>query len=100
MEVTRFMTTYAFRCRECGPFDSRFPIGTAPDRASCPDCGGPSSRMITAPGIGGGHSPYRSAVERTMASADAPQVVSALPGATRRPTAVTTNPLHRKLPRP
>lgn len=100
MEVTSFMTTYTFRCRECGPFDARFPIGTAPDRSSCPGCGGSSSRMITAPGIAGGRNPYRSAVERTMATADAPQVVSSLPGAVRRPQPVTSNPLHRKLPRP
>ncbi len=94
------MTTYVFRCQDCGPHEGRYPIGTAPDRLSCPDCGASSTRMITAPGIGGGHSPYRSAVERTMASADAPQIVSALPGAARRPTPVTRNPLHRKLPRP
>jgi hypothetical protein len=56
--------------------------------------------MITAPGIAGGRNPYRSAVERAMATADAPQVVSSLPGAVRRPQPVTSNPLHRKLPRP
>lgn len=94
------MTMYAFRCQGCGPFDAGFPIGTAPDRSSCPHCGGSSNRMITAPGIGAGRNPYRSAVERTMASADAPRVVSSLPGANRRPAPVTTNPLHRKLPRP
>jgi putative FmdB family regulatory protein len=94
------MTMYAFRCQDCGPFDARYPIGTAPDRASCPDCGGSSTRVITAPGITGGRNPYRSAVERTMASAHAPQVVSSLPGANRRPVPVTTNPLHRTLPRP
>lgn len=94
------MTTYAFRCQECGPYDARFPIGTAPDRASCPDCGGSSRRVITAPGIGRGSNPYRRAVESTMASADAPQIVSSLPGRARRPQPVTTNPLHRTLPRP
>lgn len=94
------MTMYAFRCQGCGPFEAAFPIGTAPDRSSCPDCGGSSMRTITAPAIGRGRNPYRSAVERSMASAAAPQVVSSLPGANRRPVPVTTNPLHRKLPRP
>ncbi|WP_420122819.1 FmdB family zinc ribbon protein [Nakamurella sp.] len=94
------MTTYAFRCQECGPYDARFPIGTAPDRASCPECGGSSVRLITAPGIGRGSDPYRRAVERTTASADAPQVVSSVPGSGRRAPAVTTHPLHRRLPRP
>jgi putative FmdB family regulatory protein len=95
------MTMYAFRCQECGPFDARYPIGSAPDRSSCPDCGGSSSRMITAPGIAGGRDPYRLAVERTMASADAPRVVSSLPATNSpRPARVTTNPLHRTLPRP
>ena len=94
------MTMYAFRCRDCGPFDLGYPIGTAPDRSSCPDCGGSSTRMITAPGLAGGRTPYRSAVERSMASAHVPQVVSSVPGTNRRPAPVTTNPLHRKLPRP
>lgn len=94
------MTTYAFRCPDCGPHDARFPIGTAPDRSSCPECGGSSTRLITAPGIGRGGNPYRRAVERTMATADTPHVVSSLPGAPRRPQPVTTHPLHRALPRP
>lgn len=94
------MTMYAFRCTECGPFDAPFPIGTAPDRSTCPECSGSSTRMITAPRLGFGGNPYRRAVERTMATADAPQVVSALPPPGRRPVPVSTNPLHRKLPRP
>jgi putative FmdB family regulatory protein len=94
------MTTYAFRCRDCGPFDARYPVGTAPDRSTCPECAGPSMRLITAPGISGGRNPYRSAVERSKASADAPQVVSSLPKSGRRPVPVSSNPLHRKLPRP
>lgn len=93
------MTTYAFRCSDCGPFDARFPIGTAPDRLTCPRCAAESARMITAPRISGGRNPYRSAVDRTMASADAPQVVS-LPSSGRRPVRVSSNPLHRTLPRP
>ena len=94
------MTTYAYRCRDCGPFDARFPIGTAPDRLACPDCAGRCARVITAPGISVGGNPYRGAVERTMASADTPQVVSSLPSAARRPVPTSVNPLHRKLPRP
>lgn len=94
------MTTYAFRCQECGPYDARFPIGTAPDRVSCPDCGASSVRLITAPGITRGSNVYRRAVEGTMASADAPPVVSSLPAAGRRPTPVTADPRHRRLPRP
>lgn len=94
------MTMYAFRCTECGPFDAAFPIGTAPDRSTCPECAGSSTRMITAPGLGFGGNAYRRAVERTMATADAPKVVSALPQTGRRPVPVSTNPLHRRLPRP
>jgi putative FmdB family regulatory protein len=93
------MTTYAFRCPDCGPFDAGFPIGTAPDRFTCPRCAASSTRVITAPGISGGRNPYRGAVERTMASADAPRVVSSLPSSGRRPVRVSSNPLHRKLPR-
>ncbi len=95
------MTMYVFRCTECGLFDAAFPIGTAPTDIACPECSSRSMRLITAPRINHGASGYGRAIERAQASADRPQVVSgALPGAPQRPTPVTRNPLHAKLPRP
>ena len=38
--------------------------------------------------------------DRTRGSADTPDIVRNLPGRDGRASPVTTNPLHRKLPRP
>ncbi|MET0865561.1 MAG: FmdB family zinc ribbon protein [Nakamurella sp.] len=95
------MTTYVFRCNGCGSFDAAFPIGTAPSSAACPSCAAASPKVITAPRIARGATGYSRAIEQTMATADRPAVVTgALPGAARRPTPITRNPLHAKLPRP
>jgi putative FmdB family regulatory protein len=95
------MTMYAFRCATCGGFDAVYPIGTAPNSTACPACAAPSPKVITAPRIGRGPTAYSRAIDRTMASADRPSVVSgALPGSVRKRVPVTRNPLHAKLPRP
>lgn len=95
------MAMYVFGCKDCGLFESGHPIGTAPAVLACPSCAAPSPKRITAPRVGRGTTPYGRAIEHTMASADRPGVVNgALPGTARRPTPVTRNPLHAKLPRP
>ena len=95
------MTMYAFRCTDCGSFDSPYPIGTAPAATACPSCGATSPKLITAPRIGRGATGYRRAIEQTLASADQPAVVTGgLPGTARRSTPLTRNPLHATLPRP
>lgn len=95
------MTMYVFRCNDCGPFDASFPIGTAPDRLDCPDCAAQAVRRISAPRLNHGTNGYGRAIERAAASADRPQVVKgAIPGMAGRPTQLTRNPLHAKLPRP
>jgi len=94
------MTMYLFRCRSCGPFDAAFPIGTAPSRVDCPQCAAAGDRVFTAPRIGRSANGYSRAIERSVASADHPEVVTTLPGSPRRPTPNTRNPLHAKLPRP
>jgi len=95
------MTMYVFRCAGCGPFEASFPIGTAPEQLSCPECSRAGVKLITAPRIGHGANGYSRALDRAAASADRPQVINGpLPGQARRPTPVTRNPLHSKLPRP
>lgn len=74
------------------------PMHSRPDAVECPDCGGPARRMMAAPNLG-----VRGAAmalqDATRATADRPGVVTAPPAAaSRRP--VSTNPLHRTLPRP
>ncbi|WP_422743364.1 zinc ribbon domain-containing protein [Mycobacterium sp. WMMD1722] len=71
---------------------------TRPDAIECPTCGGPARRMMAAPHLGGAAMALQDA---TRATADRPAVVSSPPpagSAVRR--RVSTNPLHRKLPRP
>lgn len=98
------MPTYVYRCdagRGCGEFERRYPIAEVPAVLNCPECADSARRVITAPALGVGDSPAMRLHDATAATADRPAVVSAVPGsarAARRP--VTTDPRHRKLPRP
>ena len=94
------MVTYEFRCAQDGPFDLRAPMGEAPSRAACPACEETAPRSFLAPRLGSGRGDLVRAIDRTHASADRPEVVSAPPASGRRGTPVTGNPLHRRLPRP
>ncbi|CAM3064611.1 zinc ribbon domain-containing protein [Prescottella defluvii] len=92
---------YQFRCAQCGPFDRHFPMATVPDSANCPECESDGRRQITGPRLGrGGSTPMR-LLDATARSASEPTVVTGPgPGGRRAPQKTTTNPLHRKLPRP
>lgn len=94
------MVTYSYRCAGDGPFDLRAPMGRAPDRAACPTCAGDAPRAFTVPRLGSGRADLVRAIDATHAGAERPQVVSRPPPSGRRGTPVTTNPLHRRLPRP
>jgi hypothetical protein len=73
-----------------------------PDVVCCPECGGSARRTMAAPHLGSTGGAAMALQDATRATADRPAVVSTPPAATpslhRRP--VSTNPLHRKLPRP
>jgi len=94
------VVTYEYRCAQDGPFDLRAPMGQAPSRVVCPDCDDEAPRAFLAPWFGSGRGDLVRAIDRTNASADRPDVVSRPPSSGRRGTPVTTNPLHRALPRP
>jgi putative FmdB family regulatory protein len=94
------VVTYAYRCPQDGAFDLRAPMGQAPQGAACPTCEDEAPRVFLAPRLGSGRGDLIRAIDRTKASADRPEVVSRLPASGRRGTPVTSNPLHRKLPRP
>ncbi|WP_305094547.1 zinc ribbon domain-containing protein [Prescottella sp. R16] len=92
---------YQFRCAQCGPFDATHPMTSVPDEDGCPGCGGASRRQITAPRLGHGSSTAMRLLDATARSAHEPAVVTGTrPGARRAPQPITTDPLHRKLPRP
>ncbi|WP_330847808.1 zinc ribbon domain-containing protein [Prescottella equi] len=92
---------YQFRCAQCGPFDRHFPMADVPDSSDCPHCASDGRRQITATRLGRGGTASMRLLDATARSASEPTVVSGpAPGARRTPQKVTTNPLHRKLPRP
>lgn len=74
-------------------------MAAVPDSAVCPHCAGVATRIPTAPMIGIGRSTAMRLHDRTRATADVPDVVNRLPPAQSTGAKVTTNPLHRKLPR-
>lgn len=94
------MTTYTYRCPDCGPFDAQHALGTAPSEQGCPHCPARARRIITAPRLSLGDGRARRLLDATAATADTPAVVTGLPGRSRKPTPITRNPLHAKLPRP
>ncbi|OBB59898.1 hypothetical protein A5757_12540 [Mycobacterium sp. 852013-51886_SCH5428379] len=94
------MILYVFRCEAgCGTTQQMHPMLDRPDTVECPECGASARRMIAAPKLGRAGGAAMALQDATRATADRPAVVTAPPPATgRRP--VSTNPLHRKLPRP
>ncbi|ACU96987.1 FmdB family zinc ribbon protein [Saccharomonospora viridis] len=92
------MVTYSYRCRQCGDFDVRMPMGEATGAWACPWCGTSAVRRFTAPQVRRGDVAVRRAYEYAERSADEPEVVSAPPPA--RPPRVSRDPRHARLPRP
>lgn len=93
------MATYTYRCELDGPVDVRRPIGTAPATIDCPDCGGPSTRMITAPMLGLADRRRMAVIDHAESSRSAPPVVSSIPAA-QRSRGRRPDPRTSKLPRP
>jgi putative FmdB family regulatory protein len=94
------LPTYGYRCRCCGGFDLMRPMAQAAATAPCPDCGEASSRVFRAPALRVLDPGLRRALDTEARSAVAPQVVSSVPGRSRRTTPITTDPRHARLPRP
>jgi hypothetical protein len=67
---------------------------------SCPDCGETARRVFGTPALRALDPGLRRALDAGVRSADAPQVVSSVPGRSRRATPITTDPRHARLPRP
>lgn len=94
------MPTYTHRCPACGEFEQVRPMSEASPTAPCPECGSASARVFAAPALRGVDPGLRRALDASGASADAPAVVRAVPGRSRRATPVTRDPRHARLPRP
>jgi putative FmdB family regulatory protein len=95
------MPTYVFRCEQgCPDLTERHAMAEVPDGLACPNCGATARRTVGAPALGIGRSAAMRLQDRTRATADRPDVITAIPPTQRKGAAVTTNPLHRRLPRP
>lgn len=95
------MIAYQYRCHRDGTVDLRWPMGSAPERATCPLCEGGVVRSISAPMLSLAPRARIAAIDRAEKSRDSPAVVSNLPPrpAGRR-TPRATSPLQQRLPRP
>ncbi|MFC0358870.1 MULTISPECIES: FmdB family zinc ribbon protein [Kytococcus] len=95
------MPLYAVRCEAAHEGEVQVPLARADEPIACPTCGAAARRLISSPRIGRGNDPRARLIESTEATAHAPQVVDAVPGAgNRRATPVSRDPRHAKLPRP
>lgn len=95
------MARYQYRCDVDGSIDVTRPIGTAAPTWPCPVCAHDMARVFSAPMLALRRGAAVAAIDRTRATADVPDVVSALPpaGAGCRAMA-SNNPALRRLPRP
>jgi putative FmdB family regulatory protein len=94
------LPTYGYQCGPCGGFTLVRPMAQAGDPAECPDCGSGARRVFGLPALRSLDPRLRDAMDASARSADAPPVVSAVPGRSRRATRTTTDPRHARLPRP
>lgn len=94
------MPTYDYRCPRCGGFQLRRPMAESERETTCPGCALPAARVFGAPALRGLDPAVRRALDAGVRSADSPQVVTSVPGRSRRATPVTTDPRHARLPRP
>ncbi|MGV9673136.1 MULTISPECIES: FmdB family zinc ribbon protein [unclassified Gordonia (in: high G+C Gram-positive bacteria)] len=95
------MPTYVFRCAgHCADVEQVHTMASVPDAVDCAHCGGVASRIIGSPALGVGNTAAMRLQDTTRASADRPAVVSAVPRRGRGTTPISTNPMHRRLPRP
>ncbi|MFC0674164.1 FmdB family zinc ribbon protein [Brachybacterium hainanense] len=95
------MPLYEFRCESGHVRERALSMHSEERSIVCPECGGESSRLISAPGLSRLGSARARAIGAAEASAHAPAVVDRVPGAgSRRSAPVTRDPRHAKLPRP
>lgn len=94
------MPTYTHRCPVCGEFEKVRPMADSGTAVNCPECGTATSRVFGAPALRAVDPGMRRALDASVASADAPAVVSSVPDRSRRATAVTRDLRHQALPRP
>lgn len=98
------MANYTYRCAEHGPAEHAFAVGAAPRQAPCPSCGVSAKRVYRSPMLSSADPGRMGLIDSTKATADRPEVVTAIPRGGRvnsKPTPMAPpDPRLRKLPRP
>ncbi|MEC4765400.1 FmdB family zinc ribbon protein [Mycobacterium sherrisii] len=94
------LPTYGYKCGDCGPFTLVRPMAEARSLTDCPGCGDAARRVFGSPALHALDTGVRRAHDASERSAEAPQVVSSVPGRSRRATPITSDPRHARLPRP
>lgn len=94
------MPLYEFKCPTCGVFEEQHPMSSIPRTTACHSCGADARKIMSSTKLSHLNSARGQALSSAEASAHEPQVVTSMPGTRGRPTPITTNPLHAKLPRP
>jgi hypothetical protein len=82
------MATYVYRCPSDGEFEARIPLGAATTTIPCVRCARAAERVWSAPGLRRTPRPVDAAIEQAGRSAEAPRVVSRVPGTRSAPPAV------------
>ncbi|GAA2056381.1 zinc ribbon domain-containing protein [Williamsia deligens] len=70
-----------------------------PDAVDCDTCGADARRVVTAVGVRA-DTTATALIDATRATAERPAVVGGVPGRSSAPRRVSTDPRHRRLPRP
>lgn len=91
------MAIYEYACPDCGPFDVRLPMGSAPPSRGCPACERDAPRLFSPPNLSRVHPALSAAFDREERSREAPAVVSGPP---RRRSPRPPHPALAHLPRP
>lgn len=93
------MPTYEFKCPAEHRTARHFSMADVPGTIDCPECSIRARRVIGAPHLGRSSTAGYRAMDAAARSAHEPEVVrGTIPGASAAGR-ITTNPLHRTLPR-
>lgn len=94
------MPSYGYSCTTCGDFDVVRPMAQSTSPAPCPRCGSATRRRFGNPALTALAPELRRSLDASAASAEAPRVVTSVPGRSRHATPTTRDPRHARLPRP
>jgi putative FmdB family regulatory protein len=93
---------YEYRCDADGAFEVNRPLGTQPESAACPVCGGDARRVFSTPMLSSSRRDLAAAIDHAEKTRHEPDVVTSLPPrpAHKRTPVLPLTPTLRRLPRP